>query len=151
EVLDAELLPSWAQAVLRDAPTVSGQQRITRLADVLTERTGDGYARETARLLVSQPDAGARQVLAEGFIGYAEGLRLFEMGRYEASAQSLSNARERLQKAKSPQAGWAQVYLAIDRYQMRDLKAAEVAATGALGFATERGFVALAGRCRWIL
>jgi CHAT domain-containing protein len=155
EYVQDTLLPSWA-AAMRDGNASRGKtliEQLTIVAPLLRDATSDECLAAAASQLataISAAGGGTRELLAEGYWAYGEGVQWYAREKRAEARQAFERSRGALAAARSPFTGWANVQLAVIAFRDRDTAAVERHLDAAQAEAERRAFRALTARIRWL-
>ena len=148
ELVEDELLPSWALAQSRQDPQAAIElERLTTLVSLLAEQTGDRLLLETVQGLEG---SRSRAAAARGFLSYKAARTKYENAAVQDSVTDFRDAAARLDEAESPFAGWARLHLAIAAYYRGDYPQSLEILDGLTRQTADHHWPALTARAGWM-
>ena len=148
ELLEDELLPQWAEAVLARRPEQAALvlNRVTELADALKRSGGDGLA--AAAVVAISPNEV--EATARGLMAYGRGRRLYESTERERALEEFAHAVRELKSAGSAFVLRAQLHQAIAEFQVGQRENAEAEAVLVAAQAGRLGFGSVRAGAEWL-
>ncbi len=152
EWIEEELLPQWAEAELTGNGAVAseGIVSIQVIADAHTFTSGDEMLRATAADVISSPLLGRRR-RATAFIAYEAAKGLHKEFRIPEALEKFHEAAAALDGTDNPLRHWVEYYEASCAYYSMRYDDGQMGFSRAAPLAEERGYLALAARCRMML
>lgn len=141
-----ELLPSWGDAILARDPEAA--HRRLAAARLIGESLIDQTVTDVAGVIDDAP-ATVEIRIAEGFVAYREGRRLFTASDTDRARGSLETARERFRSAGCPMSAWAELWLAGSDLNRTDYPSLDARIETLRGAIPSESWVALRGRVAW--
>jgi CHAT domain-containing protein/tetratricopeptide (TPR) repeat protein len=151
-LLEAELLPDWAEATLRgdDTAAVRALASARAVAAALHDR-GDRFFDDILDPIV-HGDGPTRRRLATGFVAYRKGCRFLEATNYTRALAELRAAQQAFEETRNPATGLAAVGTITALYYTYDYEGAAQACDAAArdGSISGRPYIALFAHLDWL-
>ena len=154
ELVEDDLLPRWADdwEAGRLGPSTADLARARRLADFLSQETGDQLTLESVRAVeqaLAQRDDPRTRALARGHREFRRVRDAYLAKHMDDAAAAAIRAAGLMRQGRSPFEYWARTYLVITSYYLGDMETSIRICDAILAETEGRPYHALRGRHFW--
>ncbi|MEZ5283401.1 MAG: zf-HC2 domain-containing protein [Vicinamibacterales bacterium] len=149
-LLETDLWPAWARAVLDGGTGEAERERLRTVGDAFFDVTGDALYRDAVVALDRAEARGAIRDFAAAHADYAAAAALVSQNRFDLAAEGMSDARSRLAALGSPFAARAESEWAGIRYYRRQTEGVSQGLDPVIAAARSSQYRYVVSRALWV-